>query len=616
MPYDRERSTMKAFAQCPTCLDEYQDPTDRRYHSETNSCPVCGPSIWLESEDTESPPRSETALAAAGGLLTQGKVLAVRGLGGFHLAVDATNEDAVARLRMRKGREVKPLAVMVRSLAAAERLAYVSEAEAALLTSRERPIVVLRRRPHAPLAPQIAPGLDSVGIVLAYTPLHLLLLDRVGGRPLVMTSGNVSDEPIATGNEEARLRLASIADALLLHDREIVARYDDSLVRVVGDRAVFLRRSRGYAPMPLRLPVATAEPLLAVGPHLKNTLTLAQGDEAFVSQHVGDLENLETLEHFEDALARFEQLFRIEPRWVVRDLHPGYLSTRLAEESGLMELPAVQHHHAHIAAVLGEHGVTERVLGLALDGTGYGADGHVWGCELLEADLRSYERLAHLRYSPLPGGDLAARAPWRTLLGYASLDDDGRWAEPALASVPPQELMVARHQLRRRINAPKASSMGRLFDAAAAVLGVRLETAYEGQAAMELEGLAHDGDFEALPFPIMREAGELPVLDPLPLLAALAAERARSVSVGELAARFHATLARSLTGLTGELCALRGLDTVALGGGCFQNARLLSALGRGLEDAGLRVLTPIVLGPNDGAISYGQAVVAAARISD
>jgi hydrogenase maturation protein HypF len=616
MPYDRERSTMKAFAQCSTCLDEYQDPTDRRYHSETNSCPVCGPSIWLESEDTESQPRAGTALAAAGRLLTQGKVLAVRGLGGFHLAVDATNEDAVARLRMRKGREAKPLAVMVRSLAAAERLAYLSEAEAALLTSRERPIVVLRRRPHAPLARQIAPGLDSVGIVLAYTPLHLLLLDRLGGRPLVMTSGNMSDEPIAMGNEEARLRLGSIADAFLLHDREIVARYDDSLVRVVEDRAVFLRRSRGYAPMPLRLPVATAEPLLAVGPHLKNTFTLAQGDEAFVSQHVGDLENLETLEHFEDALARFEQLFRIEPRWVVRDLHPGYLSTRLAEESGLMELPAVQHHHAHIAAVLGEHGVTDRVLGLALDGTGYGADGHVWGCELLEADLRSYERLAHLRYSPLPGGDLAARAPWRTLLGYSSLDDDGRWAEPALASVPPQELMIARHQLRRRINAPKASSMGRLFDAAGAVLGVRLESAYEGQAAMELEGLARDGDFEALSFPVMREAGELPVLDPLPLLASLAAERARGVPVGELAARFHATLAHALTELAAQLCALRKLDTVVLGGGCFQNARLLSAVRRGLEDAGLRVLTPIVLGPNDGALSYGQAVVAAARISD
>lgn len=617
MPYDRERSTMRAFEQCPECLREYGDPTNRRYHSETNSCRACGPSVWLEAAG-ERAARGERALIEAGRQLGEGRILAVRGLGGFHLAVDATDEDAVGRLRLRKGRDAKPLAVMVRSLAAAERLAYVSEAEAALLTSRERPIVVLRRRPSAPLAPSIAPGLDSVGVVLAYTPLHLLLLGEVGGRPLVMTSGNVSDEPIATGNDEARLRLGRIADAFLLHDREIVARYDDSVVRVVGERTVQLRRSRGYAPMPLHLPVATGEPLLAVGPHLKNTFTLAQGDEAYVSQHIGDLENLETLEHFEDALARFEQLFRIEPKWVVRDLHPGYLSTRLAEESGLVELPAVQHHHAHIAAVLGEHGVTHHVLGLAFDGTGYGVDGHVWGFEFLEADLTAFERLAHLRYAPLPGGDLAARAPWRALLGYASLDDSleqGTWAKEALAPAPPQELMIARHQLRRRLNAPLASSMGRLFDAAAAVLGVRLESAYEGQAAMELEGLATGDGTEPLPFPVLREAGALPVLDPVPLLAALADARARGAPVEELAARFHETLVRAVTELAAELCERRGLDTVALGGGCFQNARLLAGVRLRLEGAGLRVLAPVALGPNDGAVSYGQAVVAAARIT-
>jgi hydrogenase maturation protein HypF len=617
MPYDRERSTMRAFAQCPECLREYEDPTNRRYHSETNSCRSCGPSVWLESGSGERVARAETALVEAGRLLTEGQIVAVRGLGGFHLAVDATSEDAVARLRLRKERDAKPLAVMVRSLAAAERLAYVSEAEAALLTSRERPIVVLRRRPDAPLAPQIAPGLDSVGVVLAYTPLHLLLSGEVGGRPLVMTSGNVSDEPIATSNEEARLRLGRIADAFLLHDREIVARYDDSVVRVAEDRAVFLRRSRGYAPMPLPLPVPTKEPLLAMGPHLKNTFTLAQGDEAYVSQHVGDLENLETLEHFEDALARFEQLFRIDPRWVVCDLHPGYLSTRLAEESGLVELPAVQHHHAHIAAVLGEHGVSERVLGLAFDGTGYGADGHVWGFELLEADLRGYERLAHLRYAPLPGGDLAARAPWRALLGYASLDPAGRWAEASLRSVPPQELMIARHQMRRRLNSPLASSMGRLFDAAGALLGLRVESVYEGQAAMELEALADGDGGEPLPFPVLREGEDaLPVLDPVPLLAALAAEHERGAPGSELAARFHTSLADATARLAAELCTARKLDTVALGGGCFQNARLLAEVRRDLEAAGLRVLAPEALGPNDGGISYGQAVVAAARMSD
>jgi len=632
MPYDRERSTMRAFEQCPACRREYDDPSDRRYHSETNSCPVCGPRVWLEVRAGVAEARGDRALTEAGWLLRDGRILAVRGLGGFHLAVDATHAEAVGRLRARKGREAKPLAIMVRSLAAAERLAYVSTAEAAALTSRERPIVVLRRRPGAPLAPQVAPGLASVGIMLAYTPLHQLLLDAAGGRPLVMTSGNASDEPIAIDNEEARVRLAHIADAFLLHDRGIVARYDDSLVRVVDDRPVFLRRSRGFAPMPLRLPVPAREPLFAVGPHLKNTFTLAQGEDAFVSQHIGDLENLETLSHFQDARARFEQLFRLEPRWVVRDLHPGYLSTRLAEESGLLELQAVQHHHAHIAAVLGEHGVTERVLGLAFDGTGYGADGHVWGFELLEADLRGYTRLAHLRYAPLPGGDLAARTPWRSLLGYATLDgSDPSWLAEALADVDPTDALMARHQIRRHVNAPLASSMGRLFDAAAAVIGIRMESAYEGQAAMELEALAgelplHDGDpcagpgssarEDTLPFPVRRDLGELPVFDPVPLLAALAAGRARGIRTSELAAGFHEALARSTADLAAELCAGRRLTTVALGGGCFQNARLLGSVRRRLEAHGLEVLVPTVLGPNDGAVSYGQAVVAAARMND
>ncbi|MEQ1854966.1 MAG: carbamoyltransferase HypF [Longimicrobiales bacterium] len=621
MPYDRERSTMGAFTQCSACLGEYQDPDDRRYHSETNSCPECGPRLWLEvpgdGPNGMAGARGQAAIAEAGRLLIAGQVLAVRGLGGFHLAVDATNSDAVQRLRACKGREAKPLAVMVGSRGSARQLAFVTEAEAAVLTSRERPIVVLRKRPGAPLAPEIAPGLDSIGVILAYTPLHQLLLGAVGGRPLVMTSGNASDEPIAIDNAEARHRLAAIADAYLLHDREIVARYDDSLARVVDDRVVMLRRSRGFAPMPLRLPVPTADALLAVGPHLKNTFTLAQGDQAFVSQHIGDLENLEALAHFEDALTRFRSLFRIEPRWVVRDLHPGYLSTRIAEESGLTQLPPVQHHHAHVAAVLGECGVGHRVLGLAFDGTGYGTDGHVWGCEFLEADLLGFERLAHLRYAPLPGGDRAARTPWRTLLGYASLDAaNPAWAGGVLDQVAPRELGVARRQIQRNVNAPLASSMGRLFDAAAAVLGVRLESAYEGQAAMELESVALHGDVPALPFPVRRADGSVPVLDPVPLLEALALGRARGTPVGELAARFHESVSRATTGLATELCAERGLNHVVLCGGCFQNARLLRSLRRHLEHTGLEVLTPTALGPNDGAVSYGQAVVAAARMHD
>jgi hydrogenase maturation protein HypF len=617
MPYDRERSTMRAFEQCPECLREYRDPADRRYHSETNSCPACGPKVWLESTGTTCLARGGDAIVEAARLVVEGRILALRGLGGFHLAVDATNEHAVRLLRERKSREAKPLAVMVSNLREAERLALVSDGEAAVLTSRERPIVVLKRRARAPLAQSLAPGLDSVGLVLAYTPLHLLLLEAAG-RPLVMTSGNVSDEPIAIGNDEARLGLARVADVFLLHDRDIVARYDDSLVRVAAGRTVFLRRSRGYAPMPVALPVPTTDAIFAVGPHLKNTFTLAQGNDAFVSQHVGDLENLETLEHFRDALGRFKGLFRIEPRWVVRDLHPGYLSTRIAEESGLLELPAVQHHHAHIAAVMGEHGVTDRTLGIALDGTGYGVDGHVWGCELIEADLRDYRRLAHLRYAPLPGGDLAVRAPWRALLGYASLEEgtDGWLAQP-LAGVREGELAAARYQLRRRINSPLASSMGRLFDAAAAALGIRFESAYEGHAAMELESVSRcDGEPEPLPFPVATDAEGLPVLDPVPLLAALALAREHGADVGQLAARFHETVAGAVCRLAVELCERRELGRVALGGGCFQNARLLASMRRRLEHAGLEVLAPLALGPNDGAVSYGQAVVAAARLGE
>ena len=617
MPYDRERSTMRAFQQCPECQAEYGDPADRRYHSETNSCPACGPTVWLETSDRTDSLRGADALARTAALLAEGHIVAVRGLGGFHLAADARSEEAVQRLRSRKGREAKPLAVMVRRLSEAKRLAHVSDVEAAILTSRERPIVVLKKREGAGLAPSVSPGLDSVGVMLAYTPMHVLLSEAFGGRPLVMTSGNASEEPIATGNDEARVRLGAIADAFLLHDREIVARYDDSLVRVVDDQPVFLRRSRGYAPMPLRLPVPTAEGVLAVGPHLKNTFTLAKGEDAYVSQHVGDLENLETLDHFEDALTRYRGLFRIEPRWVVRDLHPGYLSTRFAEESGIVELPAVQHHHAHIAAVMGEHGVTEDVLGLAFDGTGYGSDGRVWGFEILLADLRRFERLAHLRYAPLPGGDKAARTPWRSLLGYASLDDAvAPWAVHALAAVPLGEVTVARHQIRRRVNAPLASSMGRLFDAAAAALGLRLHAEYEGQAAMELEAAAGQTEAEPLPFPVIESDGGLPVFDPVPLLRSLAVERRRGAPVEELAAAFHETLARSVCDLALELCCTRELRRVALGGGCFQNARLHSSVRRRLEEGGVEVLTPDALGPNDGAVSYGQAVVAAARMID
>jgi hydrogenase maturation protein HypF len=628
MPYDRERTSMRAFTQCPDCEREYRTPGNRRYHSETNGCPVCGPRVWLEHVLTPGASPGKEAIEAAAELLLRGQIVAIRGLGGFHLAVDATNDAAVARLRARKHREAKPLAIMVRTPEDARALAAMEPREAELLASRERPIVLVKRRPavtdpgrqpgvpgvSGELAPSIAPGLDRVGVMLAYTPLHHLLLERVG-RPLVMTSGNVTDEPIATDNQAARQKLAGIADAFLFHDREIVARYDDSVARVAGRTTVFLRRARGYAPLPLELPVATPVPLVAVGPHLKNTFTLATGTRAFISQHIGDLENLETLDHFYATLAAYRRLFRCDPRVAVRDLHPGYLSTRVAEELGLEQVIPVQHHHAHVAAVLAEHGVTERALGLAFDGTGYGDDGHVWGAEFLVADLAGYTRVGQLRYAALPGGDLAVRTPWRAALGYL-------WLEPAAApafaaafeGVAERERNLASQQLAHDVNAPLASSLGRLFDAAAAVLGVRRASQYEGQAAMELEALAGSRAGEVLPFPWMDNGAGHSSLDPVPLLAALGERRAAGVRVADLAAAFHESVARASADLACRAAERAGTRLVALSGGCFQNARLLASVRARVEGRGLRVLAPARLGPNDGAVSYGQAAVAAALL--
>lgn len=616
MPYDRERTSMAAFAQCPACRAEYESPGSRRYHSETNSCVVCGPRLWFTAAD--GAPRTvgaEEALSAAALILFGGGILAVRGVGGFQLAVDATDERAVALLRERKRREAKPLAVMVGTLEAAARLGRVGSAEAELLASPERPIVLLERLEEGPLAAGVAPGLGWVGVMLPTTPMHHLLLDRLR-RPLVMTSGNMSEEPIATGNEEALARLAGIADGFLLHDREIVSRYDDSVVRPTGVGPVLLRRARGYAPLPLDLPVASPVPLLAVGPHLKNTFTLVHGRRAFVSQHIGDLENLETLEHFHASLGRFKALFRIEPEAVVHDLHPGYFSTRVARETGLRVLPAVQHHHAHAAAVMAEHGRTEPVLALAFDGVGYGEDGTVWGGEILQADLLGFRRVGHLRPAPLPGGDLAARNPWRAALGYLMLDHHLAPAFAlALDGVQEAERAMAELQATRGVNAPWASSMGRLFDAAAAVLGLRLKAEFEGQAAMELESLAGRRVASEIRVGLERTDGGAWVIDPLHLLAVLGSRRQRGDDMADLAADFHASVAWAAAEVVRRLAEETGIRTVTLGGGSFQNARLLTSLVGRLQGFGLTVLWPRRLSPNDGAISYGQAAVAAARLA-
>lgn len=614
LPYDRARTSMKAFPVCGRCAAEYAATGDRRFHAETVACPECGPRIWFEGAEGEERANGEQAILLAATALHMGAVVGVRGLGGFHLAVDATNDAAIRRLRSRKHRDAKPLAVMVRTLDDARAVAHVSEREAAVLTSSARPIVLLRARAEAPLALALAPALDRVGVMLAYTPLHHLLL-KSADRPLVMTSGNLGDEPIAIGLDEGRTRLRPLVDAFLLHDRDILSRCDDSVVRVAGAHDILLRRGRGYAPLPVALPVASPQPLIAVGPHLKNTFTLVRDEQAFVSPHIGDLEGLEAMDHWRQSYDRYRALFRVEPTVAVRDLHPGYLSTRIADELGLTRIITVQHHHAHIAAVAAEHGVTTPVVGLAFDGTGYGDDGNIWGAEVLVCDLSGYQRAAQLRYVALPGGDLAAREPWRVAVGYEAL---AGWHSEAFAlayyGVPLSLRAGVQLQVTQGVNAPRASSMGRLFDAAAAVLGVRRHASFEGHPAMELEALAGDMHAAPLPFPIYEEDGRLQ-LDPVPLLIALGEGRRHGVDVGLLAARFHESIVEASVDVARLVAASVGLDTVVLAGGSFQNARLLTRITRRLEESHLHVLTAKKLGPNDGAISYGQAAVAAWKLS-
>ena len=611
LPYDRERTTMAAFPPCAACAAEYAVPGNRRFRSESNSCPACGPRAWLEPAD-----EGDDVLAAAARSLLAGQVVGIRGMGGFHLAVDATNNDAVRRLRERKQREHKPLAVMCGTVAQAARLAWLDDGSRALLESAERPIVLLPARADAPLAETVAPGIGQVGVMLPSTPLHLLLLEQVG-RPLVMTSGNLSDEPLAADNDEARVRLSGVADRFLMHDREIVARCDDSVLRPAPSGPVFIRRARGFAPLPLALPVPSPAPILAVGGQLKHTFALAEGATAWVSPHQGDLDQLRTLEHVQETLAHYQRLLRVAPSVAAHDLHPGYLSTRLAADSGLRLIP-VQHHHAHIAAVMAEHGVTVPVVGVALDGTGAGHDGCVWGAEILVGDLRGMVRAGQLRYAPLPGGDRAVRSPWRSLLGWLSLEDATGEADEALARIPEQERALCLRQLTRRLNSPLASSMGRLFDAAASALGVRQVSHYEGQAAMELEALAGTHAGAKLPALTARLEGDPArcVIDPVPLLRALLDGTRAGVDRRLLAAGFHEAVAEAFANVALRVARDAGLSVVALGGGSFQNIRLLTQVTRHLQDAGLRVLRAHRLPPNDGGLAFGQAAVAAARLAE
>ena len=551
--------------------------------------------------------------------------MAIKGIGGFHLACDAENDAALHRLRERKGRVDKPLAVMARDMATIRQFAYVSAAEESLLTARERPIVLLRKKAESSLSSLVAPGQNSVGVMLPYSPLHILLFQaKVGSRPpapvLVMTSANYSNEPIVMGNEEARTRLSGLADAFLMHNREIYGRCDDSVMRVMrypsppsstsasdNDLLLPIRRSRGYAPFPVKLPFSLP-PTLAVGGELKATFCLTKDRFAYMSQHIGDMENLETLAAWETAVAHFQAIFRIEPELITCDQHPLYLSKQWAEKQTL-PVVAVQHHHAHIASVMAEHQLSgdRPVIGFSFDGTGYGTDGAIWGGELLLADYSGFNRLAHLNYVPLAGGDVAVKRPYRlalTSLWQAGLDWDE--ALPAVQVCPQVEQQVLKQQLKKGLNVVPCSSMGRLFDAVASLIGVRQTITYEGQAAIELEAVAADGLHDGYAFDIVNED----VIETAPLLQAIMADVKAGVPTAVISAKFHNAVANLIVQLSLRCREQTGLNQVALSGGVFQNVRLLETAVRGLKQHHFEPLTHRLLPPNDGGLALGQAIIA------
>ncbi|HKZ55766.1 MAG TPA: carbamoyltransferase HypF [Anaerolineales bacterium] len=614
IPYDRPNTTMAPFPLCADCSREYGDPLDRRFHAQPVACPTCGPHLWLQAGGAR---RAETdeALHEARRMLRDGAILAIRGIGGFHLACDATNRAAVVELRRRKLRVDKPFAVMLPDLRAIEANCLIDEAARTLLESRERPIVVAPRRSGSAIAREVAPGQDSLGVMLPYSPLHHLLLERAAGFPeaLVMTSGNLSEEPIAARNDEASARLGRLADAFLLHDREIGTRCDDSVLRAFEGQAYPVRRSRGYAPVPVRLPWE-APPILAAGAELKNTFCLTRGRHAFLSHHIGDLQNYETLAAFEDGVAHYERLFRVQPEIIAHDLHPDYLATRYALDraarEGLQAI-AVQHHHAHIAACMAEHSIADDrpVIGVAFDGTGYGDDGAIWGGEFLLAQYTEYRRAAHLAYVPMPGGDAAVHEPWRLALAWlqkASLPWDEQLAPVQAASLEARAILG--RQLELGLNAPLTSSIGRLFDAVAALSGVRQCVNYEAQAAIELETQIDLDEEEAYPFEVDGIA-----IDPVPVIRAVVADVQAGVARAAISAKFHNGVAGMVVQVCHVLTKAYGVSEVALSGGVWQNMALLERTVPALRRDGFTVLLHRQVPANDGGLALGQAAVAARR---
>lgn len=614
IPYDRPRTSMKHFEMCPQCQKEYDDPSNRRFHAQPNACPVCGPRVSLFDRHRNRfagvDPIHETAHR-----LRNGRIVAIKGLGGFHLAVDAENQAAVRRLRSRKRREEKPFALMAPSVAGVRQFARCDAAEEKLLTGLQRPIVLLHKREPNPIAADVAPGNRYFGVMLPYTPLHYLLLDQ-GFTALVMTSGNMSEEPIAIDNEEAFRRLEALTDDFLVHDREIYLRSDDSIVRRAAGETRLIRRSRGYVPVPIFLRQKVPA-VLACGAELKNTICLTRGDQAFVSQHIGDLENAASEEFFRFTIGHMRRILEIEPEILAYDLHPDYLSTRWALEQERVRKSPVQHHHAHIVSAMAENRIDGPVIGLAFDGTGYGSDGAVWGGEVLVADERKFDRAAHLAYVPLPGSAAAIRQPWRMGLSYLHAAF-GKEVEnltlPFLAGIDGARVATIGAMIQKRINSPPTSSLGRLFDGVAAIIGLRSEVAFEGQAAMELEMMAAAAADQPYDFSWRPGAAGAPLqIESAPIIRGVVEDLQRGTAPALISARFHSTLARLFADLCQQLRKDTGLARVVLSGGVFQNAILLKKLVRALEDKKFKVYTHKQVPTNDGGLSLGQAVIAAAQ---
>ncbi len=606
IPYDRPQTTMAPFAMCPACLSEYQNPASRRFHAQPNACPACGPRLTLKNRSGKTVAGLDPLMGAVD-LLKRGAIVAVKGLGGYHLAVDAGNDEAVAELRRRKARDEKPFALMTADLETAERFVEICGAERRLLEGVERPIVLLRKKDRPGLSPLVAPRNRYLGVMLPYTPLHHLLL-RGHFEALVMTSANLSDEPIAFEDDEASRRLGGIADYFLSHDRDIFTRTDDSIARVMAGGPLLLRRSRGYVPRGISLS-APQSAVLAVGAELKNTVCLTLEDRAYLSQHIGDLKNLEVYGSLARTVEHLQGLFEVTPSIIAHDLHPDYYSTRYAEGREGVRLVPVQHHHAHLASCMAEHRLEGEVLGLIFDGIGYGSDGKIWGGEFLAGGYGGCRRLGHFAYAPMPGGDAATKEPFRMALGYlwrafgSALPD-----LPLIAKIPEKERALYLKMIEKGINSPLTSSCGRLFDAVAAMVGLRRSVSYEGQAALELE-MAIEGEV-AGEYPVELVEGEMLLFEPSPLIRAVAEEVLAGEPAGVISGRFHNSMARMMVEAAGRMRAATGLGRVVLSGGVFQNRYLTERGVRLLQGEGFEVYTHSLVPPNDGGLALGQAVIA------